>query len=105
MATFWDAIKQQMTDFLESGDGKDKAHKQLADIQAQLQRAQNLKQTVLVIYGKKHVTGTIVKINPDQNQLIINSLPHKVSTMIPLKEIRKVSPVPQEIHQSHQNRN
>ncbi|MBF0806104.1 MULTISPECIES: hypothetical protein [unclassified Streptococcus] len=103
MSTLWNAIKQQMTDFLEAGDAKDKTHKQLADIQSQLQRAQNQKQTVLIIYGKKHVTGTILKMNPDQNQLIINSLPHKVSTIIPLQEIRRVSPVPREIHNSHQH--
>ncbi len=103
MITLWDTIKQQMSDFLEAGDHKNKSHKHLAEIQATLQRAQNQKQAVLVIYGKKHITGTIVKINPDQNQLIINSLPHKISTMIPLKDIRRVSPVPPKIQSSQLN--
>lgn len=97
MKSFMTNLKDLLIDFIESKPKENQAKISLHDNQlvANIQTAISEQVPVHLIANQKSYTGLIVKYDKNEGQIIFNNSQNKLTSIITLKDIEKISPLPQ----------
>lgn len=97
MKSFITDLKDLLIDFIESKPKENQVKISLHDNQliANIQTAISEQVPVHLIANQKSYTGLIVKYDKNEGQIIFNNSQNKLTSIITLKDIEKISPLPQ----------
>ncbi|MGT2711046.1 hypothetical protein [Streptococcus oriscaviae] len=106
MKEFLQVLLQHINRFLGNSqpDVSDKPDEK-KDLLNTIQLALYKKAAVHVIYGNKSFTGDIVKWDDKRQQLILKNFKKSVTSIIRMRDIKRISLVPDSIRQSQRQKN
>ncbi|CAM4149510.1 hypothetical protein AT575_01875 [Streptococcus penaeicida] len=96
MKSFMTILKDHLIDFIESKPREKHGkislnHNQLI---TKIKKAVSEQVPVHLIANQKSYTGLIVKYDKNEGQIIFNNSQNKLTSIITLKDIEKISPLP-----------
>ncbi|HFR4576066.1 hypothetical protein HO447_01335 [Streptococcus suis] len=101
MKRFLESIFDRINDFLVyKSQPKPMEPATREEIQEYLELAIQKKAAIHVIYGERSFTGDIVKYDKERQRLIMKNFKHRVTSIIRIDEIKKISLVPENIKKS-----
>lgn len=101
MKRFLESIFDRINDFLVyRSQPKPMEPATREEIQEYLELAIQKKAAIHVIYGERSFTGDIVKYDKERQRLIMKNFKRRVTSIIRIDEIKKISLVPENIKKS-----
>ncbi len=102
MKKFFEALLEQVNHFLGTSVPKtiETETRPVSQHLDTIQKALYKKAAVHVIYSDRSFTGDIVKLDQDRQQLVVKNFDKRVTTIIRLADIKRISLVPDSVRKS-----
>ncbi|NQG96953.1 hypothetical protein HO675_02390 [Streptococcus suis] len=101
MRNFLTVLSKHLYQFInQKGPHIEENPEELVTILDTIQLAVYKKAAIHVIYGQKSFTGEIVKWDPDKERLIMKNFQKNVSSLIQLRDIKRISLLPESIQET-----